>query len=312
MPYAAAIAAAGSLLSGLLSNKAAQEAQQRSIAAQRGLQNMLLNSGGQIARSAKQAGLSPAFALGNSSVPAASAPASNFSPYDLSPAMSLIGSVAQRKLQKQQEKVAQAQEKETSANAEIAEEKAKQEKINTQNMQARSNEFNRNNQYIDPYNGQIIEDVDAWTATHPGILPEVSVSVGNEGRLQAIQQKEEYETLSKEREGRLHEVDTQNVERSNRMSQARYNQAISDARRNSRSIMHAIVNMPEKEYDSLVKKIETQGLENAYQSLFNKQFEESSFGRMIDNINSAGSFGDKLLMVLTWIANNVSMSARIK
>lgn len=141
MPIPALIGALGSLAGGMLSNAAAANAQDRSIAAQRSLQQMLMTGGAQMARTAKQAGLSPAFSLGQSSTPAASAPASNFANYDFSSFSNLLGSIAQRKLQKQQEKVAEAETRKVSADAGIAEEKHEQEKINTADMRANRGVF---------------------------------------------------------------------------------------------------------------------------------------------------------------------------
>lgn len=138
----AIVGALSSLVGSALSNKYASDAQERSITAQRGLQNMLINGGAQMARTAKQAGLSPAFALGSASTPTAPAVASNFSPVDTSGFQSLLGGYAQRRLQRMQEK-------EVKANSEIAEEKAKQERIITAKMQGESNAFNEPTNYVD-------------------------------------------------------------------------------------------------------------------------------------------------------------------
>lgn len=159
-PLAAALPAiisgVSALVGGAMSNKAASDSQQRSIDAQRGLQNMLLNGGDVMARKAKQAGLSPAFALGNASTPSASAPSAQFAPYDFSGFQQSLSGISQRELQRQQKKVAQAQEKEVSANAEIAEEKAKQEQMRTQDMSAQRRAFEETSNVIDPETGELI------------------------------------------------------------------------------------------------------------------------------------------------------------
>lgn len=157
MPLPAALVAAApaivgalsSLAGSALSNKYASDAQERSITAQRALQNQLINGGSQMARTAKQAGLSPAFALGSASIPTAPAVASNFSPVDFSGFQSLLGGYAQRRLQRMQEK-------ETKANSEIAEEKAKQEKLITAKMQGESSAFNEPTSYVDENGVQVV------------------------------------------------------------------------------------------------------------------------------------------------------------
>lgn len=70
MPLPAIIGALGALAAGGLSHLSARSQQERAIQSQRSLQALLLsNSGAVQARNAKQAGLSPAFSLGSSSVP---------------------------------------------------------------------------------------------------------------------------------------------------------------------------------------------------------------------------------------------------
>lgn len=121
MPIPALIAAGATLAGGYLSNMAAQKAQSRSIAAQRSLQNMLMTGGAQMARNAKQAGLSPAFSLGQSSTPSASSPASNYANFDFSSMQNLLGGINLRKLQREQERTQKAETQEKIANAHIAE-----------------------------------------------------------------------------------------------------------------------------------------------------------------------------------------------
>lgn len=77
MPIPAAIGALAALAGSVISNQFATQAQERSISAQRGLQNQLINGGALMARTAKQAGLSPAFSLGSASTPTAPAVASH-------------------------------------------------------------------------------------------------------------------------------------------------------------------------------------------------------------------------------------------
>lgn len=120
MPIPALIAAGATLAGGYLSNLAAQKAQSRSIAAQRSLQNMLMTGGAQMARNAKQAGLSPAFSLGQTSTPAASSPASNYANYDFSSMQNLLGGINLRKLQREQERTQKAETQEKIASAHIA------------------------------------------------------------------------------------------------------------------------------------------------------------------------------------------------
>lgn len=313
MPIPALIAAGATLAGGYLSNLAAQKAQSRSIAAQRSLQNMLMTGGAQMARNAKQAGLSPAFSLGQSSTPAASSPASNYANYDFSSMQNLLGGINQRQLQKQQERVAKAEETKLIADARIADEKAKQEQIITENMRTKQGEFTRQHTKITLPDGSLLYDDAAheYLNSHPDFDPnKVEIVRGlTEGERQARQTMEENEILSLERGSREREITALDVERAARISNANYNKVLSDMRRNSSSIMRCLAAMPEKEYEMLERKIEGQQLENAYRELYNKQFEESSAGRLIDQLKMDGSFGDKLLSVLVWIANNIKMSA---
>lgn len=313
MPIPALIAAGASLAGGLLSNLAASNAQSRSIAAQRSLQNMLMTGGAQMARNAKQAGLSPAFSLGQSSTPAASSPASNYANYDFSSMQNLLGGINQRKLQKQQEKVAKAEELKLTSDARIADEKAKQEQIITENMRTKQGEFTRQHTKITLPDGSLLYDdaANEYLSNHPDFDPnKVEIVRGlTEGQRQARQTMEENEILSLERGSREREITALDVERAARISNANYNKVLSDMRRNSSSIMRCLAAMPEKEYEMLERKIEGQKLENAYRELYNKQFEESSAGRLIEQLKMDGSFGDKLLSVLVWIANNIKMSA---
>lgn len=312
----ALVAAGSSLIGGLMSNSSAQSAQERSIAAQRSMQQMLMNGGAQMARNAKQAGLSPAFALGQSSTPSASAPASNFAPFDFSSLGDILSKRELMNLQKEQKEVAKAEKIKVSADARIADEKAKQESIITENMRSKQGEFTRQHTKITLPDGSSLYDdaANEYLNSHPDFDPNnVEIVRGlTEGQRQARQTMEENEILSLERGSREREISALDVERAARISNANFNKVLSEMRRNSPAIMRALASMPEKEYEMLERKIEGQKLENAYRELFNKQFEESSAGRLIDQLKMDGSFGDKLLSVLIWIANNVKMSASFR
>lgn len=142
MPIPALIGALGALAAGGLSHLSAKSQQERTIQSQRSLQALLLsNSGAVQARNAKQAGLSPAFALGGSSVPTAPSVSSPSAQFDASGFQSLLGGMNIRKLQKQQAATEAAQTKVQTAEAKIAEEKVKQEELITRRMQGQSNAF---------------------------------------------------------------------------------------------------------------------------------------------------------------------------
>lgn len=149
MPIPALIGALGAIAAGGLSHLSARSQQNRAIVAQRSMQAMLANNAGTImARNAKQAGLSPAFSLANGSIPTASAPSAPSANFDSSGFQSLLGGYAQRKLQRQEEKVA-------AANAKVAEEKAKQEEIVTKKMQGESIAFDEPTTTVDS-NGVVV------------------------------------------------------------------------------------------------------------------------------------------------------------
>lgn len=175
--WAPIASAAASLISGLMSNQAAQNMQGRSMNFQRSMQGWLMNNSGAMqARSAKQAGLSPAFALGGSALPSASAPSGSAMPYNLDIGMDALSKLTQSKLQKQQrerEKIATQTEE---ANRDYAREQANQAEIETQRMRDHDKQFGipvESSIYVDPDTQEEITDVDKWSAEHEGKIPEL-------------------------------------------------------------------------------------------------------------------------------------------
>lgn len=312
--WPAIIGAAAALAQGGLNSLSAKSAQKRSIDAQRSLQNILMTGGAQQARSAKQAGLSPAFSLGSSSVPAASTPASPAGSFDFSNIGALLSNKELRSLQKQQQRREEAATKTEEANARSADTASKKSNLEYQQMLAGLDET-KSIRVTDPDTGEVLtkEQIDAWKPEdHNGLMPNVETDLYALSRARARGEKSELETQEVERGGRQREVSAQDIERENRISQARFNKAIADARQNNRAIMQAVISMPEKEYEHMANLVEKEGLEIAFQKLYNKQFEESSAGRLIDKLQGNGTFGDKFLAVLAWIANNVRLSATLK
>lgn len=166
-----------SLLSGLMSNHAAKQMQQRSMDFQRSMQGWLMNNSGAMqARSAKQAGLSPAFALGGSALPSASAPSGSAMPYNLDIGMEALSKLTQSKLAKQQrerEKIATQTEE---ANRDYAREQANQAEIETQRMRDHDKQFGtpiETSVYIDPDTHEEITDIDKWSQEHPDMVAEL-------------------------------------------------------------------------------------------------------------------------------------------
>lgn len=144
MPLPAIIGALGALAAGGLSHLSARSQQERAIQSQRSLQALLLsNSGAVQARNAKQAGLSPAFSLGSSSVPTVPSTSAPSAQFDSSGVQSLLGGLSLRKLQKQQAKTEAAETKVQESQAAIYEQKAKQEELITRRMQGEANSFNQ-------------------------------------------------------------------------------------------------------------------------------------------------------------------------
>lgn len=169
--------AASSLLSGLMSNQAAQNMQGRAQSFQRSMQGWLMNNSGAMqARSAKQAGLSPAFALGGSALPSASAPSGSAMPYNLDIGMDALSKLTQSKLQKQQEKRESVATETEEAQRDLMREKANQEGIITNRMRTHDAQFaspTESHSYVDPDSGEPISDLEAWKNEHPGQLPEL-------------------------------------------------------------------------------------------------------------------------------------------
>lgn len=176
----ALVSAAGSVINGVLSNSAAKEAQNRSIAAQSSLQSVLMNGGAQMARTAKQAGLSPSFALGSASTPVASAVSPVSHPYpdaDIAGGMSKAAKALLGKKQAKLEEVAtdragvqletdKEQKRLVAAEADKAE-------IEANRMAQHDHEFTwvTTSTYNDPETGEPISDIDKWSHEHPGMLP---------------------------------------------------------------------------------------------------------------------------------------------
>lgn len=182
-------------------------------------------------------------------------------------------------------------------------------------LQANREVYNEESRYYDPDTGNEIpqDKVDAWTKEHPGHLPEIRVvkSKGSKGRLQAKVEKGEYETLLKEQEGRASDVETRMKENEYKTVEASLQKKIANRRLNSAPYIRAMVKMAPTELrhldtqiSYLKEQIETEGLQQIWQDLQNKQFEESSLGRLIDKIKDPNmSFGEKTLSVLLMIAN---------
>lgn len=169
--WAPIAAGAASLLSGLMSNQAAQNMQGRAQNFQRSMQGWLMNNAGAMTvRSAKQAGLSPAFALGGSSIPTASSPSGSAMPYNLDIGMDALSKLTQSKLAKQQEKREEVATSTEEANRDYLREKANQEEIVTQRMRDHDKQFGtpiETSVYVDPDTQEEITDLDKWSAEHP-------------------------------------------------------------------------------------------------------------------------------------------------
>lgn len=173
--------AAGSVINGVLSNSAANDAQNRSIAAQRSLQSILLNGGAQMARTAKQAGLSPSFALGSASTPVASAVSPASHAYPDADIAGGISKAAQALLSKQQSKREEVATEREGVQLETDKEQkrlvaaeADKAEIEAQRMFQHDNQFvwsTTQGPITDPNTGEVIDDVDKWTQEHPGELP---------------------------------------------------------------------------------------------------------------------------------------------
>lgn len=179
IPWAPIAAGAASLISGLMSNQAAQNMQGRAQNFQRSMQGWLMNNAGAMsARSAKQAGLSPAFALGGSSIPSASSPSSSAMPYNIDIGMDALSKLTQSKLQKQQrerEKVATETEE---ANRDYAREQANQAAIETQRMRDHDKQFGtpiEENVLLDPNTDEEIENLEEWQKNNPNLEPKLIV-----------------------------------------------------------------------------------------------------------------------------------------
>lgn len=312
MPIPALIGALGALAVGGLSHLSAKSQQNRAIAAQRSLQSMLLNNAGAaMARNAKQAGLSPAFAMGSAGVPTAPSVAAPSANFDSSGFSSLLSGVNARKLQKEESKRVVAQTKTEQENAKVAEEKAKQEAIITEQMQGKNSAANSYGAvYIDPTSKQVIEglgdsNISDWLKANPGVaMPLRQEPVGYMGQLEFDNWLAEYEAQNSERSSRQDSARTQMVINEARQSQAKFEKALSEGSLSRSDVMDSILSMPVYERKSLIAQIEGQGLLNTWQDLQNKQARESSFGRLIDAIKDDSlSFGDKVLMGLTFLAN---------
>lgn len=170
---------AASLLSGLMSNKAARDMQSNAQSFQRSMQGWLMNNSGAMqARSAKQAGLSPAFALGGSSIPTASSPSGSAMPFNLDTGMDALQKLTQSKLQKQQrerEKIATQTEE---ANRDYAREQAAQAAIETQRMRDHDKQFGtpiEENVLLDPNTDEEIENLEEWQKNNPNLEPKLIV-----------------------------------------------------------------------------------------------------------------------------------------
>lgn len=227
MPIPAVIGALAALAGSVLSNKFASDSQERSITAQRGLQNQLLNGGAQMARTAKQSGLSPAFSLGSASTPTAPAVASNFSPVDTSGFQSLLGGISQRKLQRQQEKVAKAQEDTQLAQARIAQNEADKSDIDLKNYRNQMRVFEDSEGTVDE-NGNVV------VSANRELQGKYGEFVGN-----LEKQKMQYE----------------NSTYGLKILQNDWESKVYNGRINNPQILNAVTNMPLYEQDELIERI---------------------------------------------------------
>lgn len=250
----AALSAIGSLASGMLSNSAASGMQERSIAAQRSLQNLLLNSGGMQARSAKQAGLSPAFALGNSSVPTASAVSASSHPYPNIDISSALSALSRSKLEKAQQAREEVQLESDKTQVETAKEtkrlvaaQADQAEIEAERMSQHDDQFKwttTSTAGIDPNTGEPIEDLDKWAQDHPGELPEIG----------SVTERSSYGAFlaQKEKEDRNLQLDDIRIKYlKNDIERHVYNEQLKDD-----DIINAIAQLPKYQLDEVKKNID--------------------------------------------------------
>ena len=250
--WPAIIAALGSLAGGTLNSLSAKSAQKRSIDAQRSLQNILMTGGAQQSRTAKQAGLSPAFSLGSSSVPVASTPSSPSGTFDFSNIGALLSNRELRSLQKQQakreevstdrEKVGLETEKENKRLVSAEADKAQLEAVR---MAEHDKQFDWETKsiYNDPNTGEPISDLDKWTQDHPGQLPNLEPH-GEKSSYGAFLAKKEQENRNLE----LDDIRTKYL--ANDLQRKVHNLQLSDD-----EVLSAIASLPKFQQKEVVSRI---------------------------------------------------------
>lgn len=257
------------------------------------------NSYSNMVQGSLAAGLNPAFDGSSpvgASMPSSSNPSATFEAQPLNPLQAVASSYQLESLQEQ-----------TRAQR-IANDMAD---IDLLNKRAGYETWNEDGHFVDDEGKPLLDDaaIAAYKSAHRGQIPEFvkSVSVGNEGRADARQRINELLTLGKEQSARQSEADARSVE-------ARLNRLVSEYRLNSPSVVSAVASMPAKEYEYLSKRIENVGLVNAYQELVNTKEGATNVPELIKSLKGEGSFGDKFLAVLAFIAqaitNNSSISVK--
>lgn len=194
--------------------------------------------------------------------------------------------------------------------------------IEVENAKGEQEGYNNDFSYRDPETEKPIpfEDLEKWKQEHPGMLPELisSYRKGNKGRLSALSQKEEYTTLSRERKGREDDVYTKFAENSYKRAESGLQEKIANQKINDDAFLNAIRELPKQQLNELVQEIKNKGLEYTYkqklieyQDMSNKQFSETSLGRLIERLKDTDlSFGEKTLYTLTFIFNNLGTFMR--
>lgn len=302
----ALVSAAASLTNNLLNRSNARRNIDMNISANKSYQSWLMTHGAsQQMRGIKAAGINPALS-GESGVGSQTLPSiSNASlpPVDLGGSLSgVLSALSQLQVNKQNVNTGKAQEKniEAQTKGQIIENASKQ--LDLENKEGRASEFNTKSVVRDPFTGDIITDVDKWSSSHPGIIPEVEKyeEKGSEGRLEAQNLKGDYVAQKHEQRARVSDAEAKLIEAKARESEARLKQAVADGQYNQKDVLQAIQRLPRSQYDQILKDIEYKGKLITWQDLNNERFRDSDFGKFVDKMMSGDlSFGDKLLAALT-------------
>lgn len=303
---AAGVSALGSLASNALNISGASKNLKKNVQANKSYQSWLMTQGpSQQMRGIKAAGISPALAgesgVGSSSMPSFSS--QNPPPIDIAGSISgLLGALSQVKVNEQNAQTGKAQEENIKAQTKGQQLENASKQIDLENKEGRASEFNTKTIVRDPLTGDIITDVDKWSASHSGIIPEVEMyeEKGSEGRLEAQNVKGDYVAQKHEQRARISDAEAKQIEAKARESEARLKQAVADGQYNQKDVLQAIQRLPRSQYDQILKDIEYKGKLITWQDLNNERFRDSDFGKFVDKMMSGDlSFGDKLLAALT-------------